>query len=169
MFNFQEVCLNPDEKKNPSGFSDFREGCQDLDEKKNPSGFFDFRRIWRSEVRGGEGRHQPAFDSYTENTLRYYPERCFNCKRCTQVCPHAVFEEGKEQVILAQPEACMECGACARNCPAQAIEVQSGVGCAWAMISAALRGKSMDSGECICGGDENTCCGQPQEKSSPCR
>jgi NAD-dependent dihydropyrimidine dehydrogenase PreA subunit len=127
-----------------------------------------FRRIERSEVREGEGRHQPAFDSYLENTLRYYPERCFNCRRCTQVCPHAVFEEGEDRALLARPSSCMECGACALNCPAQAIEVQSGVGCAWAMISAALRGKNMDSGECSCGGDDGSCCGQTQEKSPPC-
>lgn len=40
----------------------------------------------------------------------------------------------------------MECGVCARNCPVQAIEVQSGVGCAWAMIGAVIRGRDMDSG-----------------------
>jgi len=107
-------------------------------------------------------------NSYIENTLRYYPERCFNCRRCTQVCPHSVFKEGEDRALLARPEACMECGACALNCPAQAIEVQSGVGCAWAMISAALRGNDMDSGECSCGDRENTCCGQIQEKSPPC-
>ncbi len=85
------------------------------------------------------------FDSYRENTLRYYPERCINCRRCTQVCPHAVFAEGEKQARLASPSDCMECGACALNCPTQAIEVQSGVGCAWAMINAALRGRDMDS------------------------
>ncbi|MFA5266804.1 MAG: mercury methylation ferredoxin HgcB [Methanoregula sp.] len=119
---------------------------QNPDEKKNQSGFF---------------------DSYTETSLKYYPERCINCKRCTQVCPHAVFAEGKDHVDLAQPASCMECGACALNCPVQAIEVQSGVGCAWAMISAALRGKDMDT-ECSCGGDDGSCCGQSQEPSCGC-
>jgi NAD-dependent dihydropyrimidine dehydrogenase PreA subunit len=98
------------------------------------------------------------FDSYLENTLLYYPEKCINCLRCTQVCPQGVFADGKEHAELMQPAACMECGACARNCPAQAIEVQSGVGCAWAMIRAALRGKDMDSGECGCGGETESCC-----------
>ncbi|MDP3564666.1 MAG: mercury methylation ferredoxin HgcB [Methanoregula sp.] len=107
-------------------------------------------------------------NSYLDNTLKLDPERCINCKRCTQVCPHGVFVEGHEHVELAHPAACMECGACALNCPAQAIEVQSGVGCAWAMISAALRGKDMDSGECSCGGDEGSCCGAPEEKTSSC-
>jgi ferredoxin len=106
-------------------------------------------------------------NSYTETSLKYYPERCINCKRCTQVCPHAVFTEGKDLVDLALPAACMECGACALNCPVQAIEVQSGVGCAWAMIGAALRGKNMDT-ECSCGGVDGPCCGAKEEKSSCC-
>lgn len=109
------------------------------------------------------------FDSYTENTLRYHPEKCINCRRCTQVCPHGVFSEGEEHAELSRPRACMECGACALNCPAQAIEVQSGVGCAWAMISAAIRGKDMDSGECSCGGSEGSCCGGGNEELSSCR
>ncbi|MEI7855916.1 MAG: mercury methylation ferredoxin HgcB [Methanomicrobiales archaeon] len=108
------------------------------------------------------------FDSYSENTLVYHKDRCINCKRCTQVCPHGVFAEGPEHVKLARPAACMECGACALNCPVQAIEVQSGVGCALAMISAAIRGKDMDSGECSCGGDEGSCCGAQEEKTSCC-
>ena len=106
------------------------------------------------------------FDSYTKNTLRYYEDRCINCKRCSQVCPHSVFAEGPEKAELVNPAACMECGACALNCPVQAIEVRSGVGCAWAMINAALRGKDLDSGECSCGGDEVPCCGVQEEKPS---
>jgi len=106
------------------------------------------------------------FNSYAENTLHYHEDRCINCKRCTQVCPHGVFAEGVEHVELAHPSVCMECGACTLNCPVQAIEVQSGVGCAWAMISAALRGKDMDSGECSCGGEGESasgCCGGTEE------
>jgi len=34
----------------------------------------------------------------------------------------------------------MECGACATNCPTEAITVQSGVGCAAALINTALDG-----------------------------
>jgi len=105
------------------------------------------------------------FDSYTETTLVLHTDRCINCRRCLEVCPHAVFAAGKDTISIAQPAACMECGACARNCPVQAIEVQSGVGCAWAMIGAALRGKDLDSGECSCGGEDSTCCGG-QDKSS---
>lgn len=107
-------------------------------------------------------------NSYMETTLKLDTALCINCKRCTQVCPHGVFADGPEHAELARPTACMECGACALNCPVQAIEVQSGVGCAWAMISAALRGKDMDIGECSCGGDEGSCCGVPEEKSTCC-
>ncbi len=104
------------------------------------------------------------FDSYSENTLEFFPERCINCGRCTQVCPHRVFAAGDDHVLLENPRDCMECGACAVNCPVQAILVQSGVGCAWAMINAALRGKDMDSAECSCGGPDGSCCGTSQEE-----
>jgi ferredoxin len=104
------------------------------------------------------------FDSYRENTLEYFPERCINCRRCTQVCPHGVFTGGEKRVELARPSECMECGACALNCPTQAIAVKSGVGCAWAMIGAALRGRDMDT--CTCGGPGDSCCGGMEEVES---
>lgn len=115
------------------------------------------RMTERNEIRTGEERRQPLFDSYLENSLRFDADRCINCKRCLQVCPHAVFTEGTDHVEPVNTPACMECGACALNCPVQAITVQSGVGCAWAMIGAALRGRDMDT-ECRCGGDDGTCC-----------
>ncbi len=101
------------------------------------------------------------FDSYRTTTLRYHRDRCINCGRCSEVCPHAVFLAGDEKAELASPESCMECGACAGNCPVQAIEVDSGVGCAWAMISAALQGKDMD--QCNCGGEAGSCCAEPEK------
>ena len=107
------------------------------------------------------------YNCYTETSLKYDPDRCINCKRCTQVCPHAVFAQGPDHVELARPAGCMECGACALNCPVQAITVQSGVGCAWAMIAAALRGKDMDT-ESSCGGDDGSCCSQSAETSCDC-
>jgi NAD-dependent dihydropyrimidine dehydrogenase PreA subunit len=87
------------------------------------------------------------------NTLRYSPDLCINCGMCVIVCPHGVFAEGDQAVALAAPESCMECGACQRNCPTEAIQVESGVGCAAAMIQAALRGRPLD--EAACGDD---CC-----------
>lgn len=104
------------------------------------------------------------FNSYTETSLQYDPARCINCRRCLQVCPHAVFSEGTEHVELVNPRACMECGACSLNCPVQAITVKSGVGCAAAMIHAALSGKDMDT-ECSCGGDAGSCCPLPKKGS----
>ena len=104
-------------------------------------------------------------NSYTETTLNLDTKKCINCGRCLQVCPHTVFGKGEDHVFLVRPGACMECGACTLNCPVQAITVESGVGCAWAMISAAIRGKDMDSGVCGCGGDEGTCCSQAPERS----
>jgi ferredoxin len=41
----------------------------------------------------------------------------------------------------------MECGACAQNCPVEAVSVQSGVGCATAVINSLL-GRKSDS--CCC-------------------
>ena len=106
------------------------------------------------------------FDSYRENTLRYFPEQCINCRRCSQVCPHGVFAEGEETAELVRPAACMECGACALNCPVQAIVVQSGVGCAWAMIAAAIRGRDMDHAVCSCGGEAGSCCSGSVQESA---
>jgi NAD-dependent dihydropyrimidine dehydrogenase PreA subunit len=79
--------------------------------------------------------------STSMNTLEYNPELCINCGLCSIVCPHAVFASNDRVAQLVRPEACMECGACWLNCPTGAITVDSGVGCAAAMIYAALTGK----------------------------
>ncbi len=92
------------------------------------------------------------FNSYLTNTLQYDPKVCTGCGYCVDVCPHAVFRMKGRVAELARPEACMECGACMLNCPVEAIRVDSGVGCATAMILSALRGKSIDDKEaCSCG------------------
>jgi NAD-dependent dihydropyrimidine dehydrogenase PreA subunit len=89
------------------------------------------------------------------NTLTYDSSLCVGCEMCSIVCPHGVFEMGLRLAELVRPEACMECGACQRNCPSGAIRVDSGVGCAAAMIAAALTG-----GEpaCGCDTDSGNCC-----------
>ncbi len=87
------------------------------------------------------------FDAYAVNTLRLDEERCTGCGICLNVCPHAVFAKHNRVVRLAAPEDCMECGACQMNCAPGAIQVESGVGCAGAMIRAALTGR----GEAFCG------------------
>lgn len=93
----------------------------------------------------------PAGQGTPINTLLFFPGRCANCGMCLSVCPHRVFAVGNGHVRLAKPEKCMECGACQLNCPANAVKVDSGVGCAMAMIKAALKG----SKEVTCG---DTCC-----------
>ena len=76
-----------------------------------------------------------------DTTLRYDELKCNGCRSCSEVCPHAVFEmngEDGKRAHLERVEDCMECGACALNCVSGAISVESGVGCASAMILAAL-------------------------------
>jgi len=89
------------------------------------------------------------FNAYLENTLVYDPTLCNGCGMCVSVCPHAVFEMNGRKAVLLRPTACMECGACQKNCVTAAIAVESGVGCANAMIRAALAGKK--EVECSCG------------------
>ena len=87
-------------------------------------------------------------NAYLENTLKFNRELCNNCIMCTSVCPHAVFERNNGKVNLIHPSNCMECGACQLNCPTGAISVDSGVGCAAAMIKAALKGKKEATCSC---------------------
>jgi ferredoxin len=89
-------------------------------------------------------------------TLHLDPVRCNGCKLCMEVCPHGVFVVENQRAEIIDRDACMECGACARNCESGAITVQSGVGCATAIIYGALTGS-----EPTCGSDEPapTCCG----------
>lgn len=87
------------------------------------------------------------------NTLEYDAEKCTNCGLCIDVCPLAVFERGERVVVVVDRDACIECGACMANCPAEAVKVDSGAGCATAMIVAAITGK-----EPACGGTDCNCC-----------
>ena len=72
-------------------------------------------------------------------TLAYDAEKCVGCAMCTLVCPHRIFELNGKKAVLTARDACMECGACATNCPTGAITVDSGVGCAAAIIGSAFR------------------------------
>ncbi len=88
------------------------------------------------------------FNAYEENTLTYNADLCSGCGMCVSVCPHAVFAMNGRKAVLSNPLACMECGACQLNCIAGAIQVESGVGCAAAMIRAALSGRKEATCEC---------------------
>ncbi len=96
-------------------------------------------------------------------TLNFNPEQCFGCGMCLEVCPHAVFARDDGKIRIRDRDACMECGACARNCPSDALQVRSGVGCAAAVINAALGRKSSS---CCCVIEPEDSCGQT--KSSGC-
>lgn len=87
------------------------------------------------------------------STLELDREKCIGCSLCTQVCPHGVFDVKAGKAEFLDRDACIECGACALNCPVDAITVDSGVGCAMAMIMGALKGTEPT---CECRG--GTCC-----------
>ncbi|RPJ87145.1 MAG: 4Fe-4S dicluster domain-containing protein [Acidobacteria bacterium] len=88
------------------------------------------------------------FNAYEQNTLSFDVDLCSGCGMCVAVCPHAVFQMNGRKAELSSPQACMECGACQMNCIAGAISVESGVGCAAAMIHAALTGRKEPSCGC---------------------
>ena len=97
-------------------------------------------------------------------TLQLDENKCTGCCMCLDVCPHEVFKMNEKHVVIQNRDACMECGACSLNCPASAIAVQSGVGCAAAVINSML---GRNGGECCCGpadvdgkaaGDKSCCC-----------
>ena len=82
-------------------------------------------------------------------TLELDPGRCVGCGACLDVCPHGVFALDGDKARIVDRDACMECGACARNCAEGAIRVEAGVGCAVAIVNAALGRKSS---KCCCAG-----------------
>ncbi len=89
-------------------------------------------------------------------TLALDPEKCMGCGLCVVVCPHAVMRLNGDKACIDNRDACMECGACAQNCPAEAITVEAGVGCAAAIINAAV------------GRTDSVCCGTSDDKGSCC-
>ena len=104
-------------------------------------------------------------------TLKLDGGKCIGCGMCLLVCPHAVLSQTNGKVEIRDRDACMECGACAQNCPVKAVTVQSGVGCATAVINSALGRKSTSccctiepketsggTADCTSGADRGTCC-----------
>ncbi|MCP4346216.1 MAG: 4Fe-4S dicluster domain-containing protein [Desulfobacterales bacterium] len=89
-------------------------------------------------------------------TLYLDIEKCVGCGMCIIVCPHDVLAMNDRHVRIKNRDACMECGACARNCPADAVTVQTGVGCAAAVINSAL------------GRDSSSCCVTEPDSSGTC-
>ena len=91
-------------------------------------------------------------------TLELDDRKCTGCSMCVEVCPQGVLKMNGKGVRIIDRDACMECGACSKNCPAGALTVQSGVGCAAAVINSML-GRS---GDCCCGPETGS------KKSSGC-
>jgi NAD-dependent dihydropyrimidine dehydrogenase PreA subunit len=89
------------------------------------------------------------------SSLTLDPSACIGCGVCMVVCPHAVFSTVNGKAAIADRDACMECGACAMNCPVNAIEVESGVGCAAGILKGILRGTGPS---CDCSGGKSGCC-----------
>ncbi|MBN2042139.1 MAG: 4Fe-4S binding protein [Spirochaetes bacterium] len=85
------------------------------------------------------------------------PGKCPGCGRCVEVCPHNVFELKDKKVQILNRDACMECGACEMNCAYGVLEVNSGVGCASAIIYGIIKRT-----EPVCGcspeGGTSSCC-----------
>ncbi len=89
-------------------------------------------------------------------TVEINASACSGCGVCTEVCPHGVIEVRQRKATLVDKDACMECGACMRNCPAQAVKVNTGVGCAAAIIIGAIKGTAPDCG-CSCESKQSCC------------
>jgi NAD-dependent dihydropyrimidine dehydrogenase PreA subunit len=99
------------------------------------------------------------------------PKLCTGCGMCVQVCPHNVFEIRYKKAFIMDKDDCMQCGACKLNCPFNAINVSSGVGCAYAVYFSALTknpptcGPAETTAGCGCGPAEprgrsgRGCCG----------
>jgi NAD-dependent dihydropyrimidine dehydrogenase PreA subunit len=149
VFSYNELlgCVNIyftvwSEKRNASCcaaadyFSDFRYGdldCQQvcLEEDWNMKGQIYFKNIV---------------------TLELDIDKCIGCGLCATVCPHRVFEMKENKAAIVDVDSCMECGACGLNCPVEAINVDSGVGCAVAVLRGMFRG-GQPSCDCCSGSD----------------
>ena len=90
------------------------------------------------------------------STLAYSSDKCTGCGRCVEVCPQGVFEMCDKKATVMDRDLCMECGACAMNCEFGAITVNSGVGCAAAIINGMITGGAPS---CDCGVGGSNCCG----------
>lgn len=88
-------------------------------------------------------------------TVKIDAAKCTGCGFCLNVCPRDVIDIKDGKAFVAVKDACLECGACAKNCRFGAVTVQTGVGCATAIL--------LGGGECSdCG------CGSPAKPKEGC-
>ncbi len=90
-------------------------------------------------------------------TIEVFPEKCTGCGMCMDVCPHEVFTLNNKKAIIQDRDSCMECGACVSNCAFNAVAVNKGVGCAFALINSMMNGGEPS---CDCSGSDkkSNCC-----------
>ncbi len=90
-------------------------------------------------------------------TLDYDETKCTGCRRCSEVCPHGIFEMNGKKSLMTDRDRCIECGACQNNCESEAITVTAGVGCASAIIYGMVTGNEP---QCGCSTDDagGSCC-----------
>ena len=88
-------------------------------------------------------------------SLEYDQQKCTGCGMCVEVCPHGVFKMVNKKAQILNRDRCMECGACELNCNSKAISVESGVGCAAAIITGFFTNSEPS---CGCGSSKSTCC-----------
>ncbi len=91
-------------------------------------------------------------------SIEFSPEECTGCWRCIEVCPRGVFEMNDKKAVITDRNLCMECGACANNCESGAIKVDSGVGCAYALITSKITGGEPSCDDCCTDKNSNNCC-----------
>ena len=96
------------------------------------------------------------FRYFKSNTLSLNSDKCTGCGRCIEVCPHEVFELENRKARVKDIGACMECGACMKNCSFAAITVDTGTGCAQAILASGKKGGKV---ECGCSDSSSSCCG----------
>ncbi len=69
-------------------------------------------------VKRGEALHpRPGDRSYPVLSL----QRCTDCKRCTEECPFAAYDENEKGTPLPNPARCRRCGICMGSCPERII------------------------------------------------
>lgn len=69
-------------------------------------------------VKRGEAVHpRPGDQSFPVLSM----QRCTDCKRCTEECPFAAYDENEKGTPLPNPARCRRCGICMGSCPERII------------------------------------------------